>query len=82
MEIRVCSFKTIESWQQPRAPEPVVVGDYDTLPCIFQQQEHGAMTVDCVVKELVRDYISDMEFIPFDSKVDNKRLKWKYLLLR
>ena len=66
---RFAVFKTIESWQQPRAPEPVAVGDYDTLPCIFPAT--GAWSddcKDCVSKELVRDYISDMEFIPFDSK--------------
>ena len=68
-DARFAVYKTIESWQQPRAPEPVAVGDYDTLPCIFPAT--GAWSddcKDCVSKELVRDYISDMEFIPFDSK--------------
>ena len=67
-DARFAVYKTIESWQQPRAPEPVLPAAYDTLPCNFPAT--GAWSDncrDCVVKELVRDYITDMEFIPFDS---------------
>ena len=68
-DARFAVYKTIESWQQPRAPEPVLPAAYDTLPCNFPAT--GAWSDncrDCVVKELVRDYITDMEFIPFDSR--------------
>ena len=68
-DARFAVYKTIESWQQPRAPEPVLPAAYDTLPCNFPAT--GAWSDncrDCVVKELVRDYITDMEFIPFDSQ--------------
>ena len=67
-DARFAVYKTIESWQQPRAPEPVLPAAYDTLPCNFPAT--GAWSDncrDCVKKELVRDYITDMEFIPFDS---------------
>tara|TARA_A100001234_G_scaffold216112_1_gene221667 strand:- start:281 stop:1144 length:864 start_codon:yes stop_codon:yes gene_type:complete len=68
-DARFAVYKTIESWQQPRAPEPILPTAYDTLPCNFPAT--GAWSDncrDCVVKELIRDYITDMEFIPFDSK--------------
>ena len=68
-DARFAVYKTIESWQQPRAPEPVLPAAYDTLPCNFPAT--GAWSDncrDCVKKELVRDYITDMEFIPFDSQ--------------
>tara|TARA_B100000989_G_scaffold270134_1_gene226031 strand:+ start:937 stop:1980 length:1044 start_codon:yes stop_codon:yes gene_type:complete len=68
-DARFAVYKTIESWQQPRAPEPVEPADYDTLPCDFPATGQWSDNCrDCVVKELIRDYITDMEFIPFDSK--------------
>jgi len=66
---RFAVYKTIESWQQPRAPEPVDPDDYDDLTCVFPATGSWSDDCrDCVVKELIRDYITDMEFIPFDSK--------------
>ena len=60
-DARFAVYKTIESWQQPRSEEPV--------SCEFPTTgEWSDNCRDCVVKELVRDYITDMEFIPFDSK--------------
>tara|TARA_B100000963_G_C22601689_1_gene660539 strand:+ start:980 stop:2026 length:1047 start_codon:yes stop_codon:yes gene_type:complete len=68
-DARFAVYKTIESWQQPRAPEPVEPAAYDTLPCAFPTVGQWSDDCkDCVTKELVRDYIADMEFIPFDSK--------------
>ena len=68
-DARFAVYKTIESWQQPRAPEPVLPAAYDTLPCNFPATGTWSDNCrDCVVKELVRDYITDMEFIPFDSQ--------------
>ena len=68
-DARFAVYKTIESWQQPRAPEPVLPAAYDTLPCNFPATGTWSDNCrDCVIKELVRDYITDMEFIPFDSR--------------
>ena len=68
-DARFAVYKTIESWQQPRAPEPVPPSAYNTLPCEFPAVGGWSDNCrDCVKKELIRDYITDMEFIPFDSQ--------------
>tara|TARA_Y100000816_G_scaffold152815_1_gene108847 strand:+ start:724 stop:1785 length:1062 start_codon:yes stop_codon:yes gene_type:complete len=66
---RFAVYKTVESWQQPRLPEPIEIDQYSELPCIFPATGSWSDDCkDCVVKEMVRDHIADMEFIPFDSK--------------
>ncbi len=59
-DTRYAVYKTIESWSQPR--------ESDTS-CVWPIT--GSWVKDCpecVDRELIRDHIEDMEFIPFDNK--------------
>ena len=66
--VRLAVYKTVESWKQERADTDVAeVGD-DQKICIFPATG-GQWVTDCpqcIKKDLVRDHIEDMEFIPFD----------------
>ena len=56
---RYAVFKTIESWSQARAEST----------CVFPASGSWINNCpECVDRELIRDHIEDMEFIPFDNK--------------
>ena len=66
--VRLAVYKTVESWKQERVASDVAeVGEGENI-CIFPATG-GQWVTDCpqcIVKDLVRDHIEDMEFIPFD----------------
>ena len=56
---RYAVYKTIESWSQARAEST----------CVFPAAGSWINNCpECVDRELIRDHIEDMEFIPFDNK--------------
>jgi len=58
---RYAVFKTIESWSQAR--------EEGATPCVFPASGSWINNCpECVDRELIRDHIEDMEFIPFDNK--------------
>ncbi len=66
--VRLAVYKTVESWKQERVASDVAeVGEGENI-CIFPATG-GQWVTDCpqcIEKDLVRDHIEDMEFIPFD----------------
>ena len=56
---RYAVYKTIESWSQARAESTCV------FPAVGSWINNCP---ECVDRELIRDHIEDMEFIPFDNK--------------
>ena len=67
---RLAVYKTVESWKQERAGDKLepIPGKEDEVTCIFPATG-GQWVTDCpqcIKKDLVRDHIEDMEFIPFD----------------
>jgi len=66
--VRLAVYKTVESWRQERVPGDVVDDGEGGATCIFPATG-GQWVTDCpqcIEKDLVRDHIEDMEFIPFD----------------
>ena len=58
---RYAVFKTIESWSQAR--------EEGATPCVFPASGSWINNCpECVDRELIRDHIEVMEFIPFDNK--------------
>ena len=58
---RYAVYKTIESWSQAR--------EEGKTPCVFPATGSWEKNCpECVDKELIRDHVEDMEFIPFDNK--------------
>ena len=66
--VRLAVYKTVESWKQERVASDVAeVGEGENI-CVFPATG-GQWVTDCpqcIEKDLVRDHIEDMEFIPFD----------------
>ena len=66
--VRLAVYKTVESWKQERDAADVVDDGEGGATCIFPATG-GQWVTDCpqcIEKDLVRDHIEDMEFIPFD----------------
>ena len=66
--VRLAVYKTVESWRQERVAGDVVDDGEGGATCIFPATG-GQWVTDCpqcIKKDLVRDHIEDMEFIPFD----------------
>ncbi len=66
--VRLAVYKTVESWKQERDAADVVDDGEGGATCIFPATG-GQWVTDCpqcIKKDLVRDHIEDMEFIPFD----------------
>ena len=66
--VRLAVYKTVESWRQERVAGDVVDDGEGGATCIFPATG-GQWVTDCpqcIEKDLVRDHIEDMEFIPFD----------------
>ena len=66
--VRLAVYKTVESWRQERVAADVVDDGEGGATCIFPATG-GQWVTDCpqcIEKDLVRDHIEDMEFIPFD----------------
>ena len=66
--VRLAVYKTVESWKQERDDSDVAEVGEDQKICIFPATG-GQWVTDCpqcIKKDLVRDHIEDMEFIPFD----------------
>ena len=66
--VRLAVYKTVESWRQERVASDVAKIGEDEKICIFPATG-GQWVTDCpqcIKKDLVRDHIEDMEFIPFD----------------
>jgi Tfp pilus assembly protein PilE len=66
--VRLAVYKTVESWRQERVASDVAKIGEDEEICIFPATG-GQWVTDCpqcIEKDLVRDHIEDMEFIPFD----------------
>ena len=66
--VRLAVYKTVESWRQERDAADVVDDGEGGATCIFPATG-GQWVTDCpqcIEKDLVRDHIEDMEFIPFD----------------
>ena len=66
--VRLAVYKTVESWRQERVASDVAKIGEDEEICIFPATG-GQWVTDCpqcIKKDLVRDHIEDMEFIPFD----------------
>ena len=66
--VRLAVYKTVESWRQERDAGDVVDDGEGGATCIFPATG-GQWVTDCpqcIKKDLVRDHIEDMEFIPFD----------------
>ena len=66
--VRLAVYKTVESWRQERVAGDVVDDGEGGATCIFPATG-GQWVTDCpqcIERDLVRDHIEDMEFIPFD----------------
>ena len=66
---RLAVYKTVESWKQERGDSDKLTNeDTGDITCFFPATG-GQWVTDCpqcIKKDLVRDHIEDMEFIPFD----------------
>ncbi len=61
-------YKSIEYWHQPRSKTVCEWPPSSTMGWVTDEQEGGKrICPECIKRELVRDHVVDMEFIPFDQ---------------